>query len=96
MNTRNYLATIVVDPRGAEGASNEIIPKLSEAILESEAEVLKVEEQGNFEFAYPQQKQLSSGSYIQFEYKGSTNSPRLLKERLRLEKKVDRLIIERI
>jgi len=43
MNTRNYLATIVVDPRGAEGASNEIIPKLSEAILQSEAEVLKVE-----------------------------------------------------
>jgi hypothetical protein len=50
MNSRNYLATIVVDPRGAEGASNEIIPKLSEAILQSEAEVLKVEEQGKNNF----------------------------------------------
>ena len=49
MTNRNYLATIVVDPRGAEGTNNEMIPKLSEAILQSEGEVLKVEEQGSID-----------------------------------------------
>ena len=43
MTNRNYLATIVVDPRGADGTNNEMIPKLSEAILQSEGEVLKLE-----------------------------------------------------
>ena len=95
MTNRNYLATIVVDPRGAEGTNNEMIPKLSEAILQSEGEVLKVEEQGSIDFAYPQQKELVSGNFIQFEFKGSTNSPSLLREKLKLEKKVDRLIVER-
>jgi hypothetical protein len=32
MTKKNYLATIVCDPRGADGSSDEMIPKLSEII----------------------------------------------------------------
>ena len=47
MNKRNYLATIVYDARGADGASDEMIPRLSEIIRGVEGEVTKVENQGN-------------------------------------------------
>ena len=43
MNKRNYLATIVYDAHGADGASDEMIPRLSEIIRDVEGEVTKVE-----------------------------------------------------
>ena len=67
MNKRNYLATIVYNARGADGSSDEMIPKLSEIIRQSEGEVKKVENQGNHDFIYPQSKEVTSGTYLQFE-----------------------------
>ena len=95
MNKRNYLATIVYDARGADGASDEMIPKLSEYIRDAEGEVTKVENQGTHEFAYPQSKQMKSGVFIQFEISGDPEMPVRLNEKLSLEKKVDRVLIER-
>ena len=95
MNKRNYLATIVYDAQGADGASDEMIPKLSEIIRDAEGEVTKVENQGNHDFAYPQSKEMKAGTYLQFEISGDTEMPVRLKDKLRLEKKVDRVLIER-
>ena len=56
MNKRNYLATIVYDARGADGSSDEMIPKLSEIIRQVDGEVTKVDNQGSRDFVYPQSK----------------------------------------
>ena len=61
MNKRNYLATIVYDAHGADGGSDEMIPRLSEIIRATDGEVTKVENQGSHDFAYPQSKQMKSG-----------------------------------
>ena len=53
MNKRNYLATIVYDARGADGSSDEMIPKLSEIIRQVDGEVTKVDNQGSRDFLYP-------------------------------------------
>jgi len=94
MSKNTYLATIVIDPRGADGSADEMIPKLSEIIRDTEGDVTKVENVGTHDFAYPQKKMIR-GTYLQFEIAGSSNFPDSLKERLQLEKKVDRLLIER-
>ena len=94
MSKNTYLATIVFDPRGADGSADEMIPKLSEIIRDTEGDVTKVENVGTHDFAYPQKKMIR-GTYLQFEIAGSSNSPDSLKERLKLEKKVDRVLIER-
>ena len=52
----NYLATIVFDPKGSDGSTDEMIPKLSEIIVSVEGEVQKVENQGSHDFAYPQKE----------------------------------------
>ncbi len=95
MTAQNYSATIVLDPRGSDGSSNEMIPKLSEIIVQSGGEVSKVQELGQHDFAYPQKKNLTRGSYLQFEIAGTSDTPRLIREKLKLEKKVDRVLIER-
>ena len=94
MNKKNYLATIVFDPRGSDGTSDEMIPKLSEVISDSDGEVIKVENQGNHDFAYPQKKGLSKATYLQFEITGLPSTPETIKKKLKLEKKVDRVLIE--
>lgn len=94
MKKKNYLATIVFDPRGSDGTSDEMIPKLSEIIRDSEGEVNKVENQGNHDFAYPQKQGLSNATFLQFEITGDSLMPDRLKKKLKLEKKVDRVMIE--
>jgi len=96
MNKKNYLATIVFDPRGSDGTTDEMIPRLSEVISESDGEVIKVENQGNHEFSYPQKKGLTSATFLQFEIAGLPTTPDSIKEKLKLEKKVDRVLIERL
>jgi ribosomal protein S6 len=95
MNKRNYLATIVFNAKGADGSSDEMIPKLSEIIRQAEGEVTKVENQGNHDFIYPQSKDMTIGTYLQFEIEADSELPLRLKEKLKLEKKVDRVLIER-
>ena len=72
-----------------------MIPRLSEIIRDVEGEVTKVENQGSHDFAYPQSKEVKAGTYLQFEISGDTEMPVRLKDKLRLEKKVDRVLIER-
>ena len=94
MKTRNYSATIVIDPSGSEGSSNEMIPKLSEIISQSDGEVKKVTELGQHDFAYPIKKNFTRGTYLQFEITGTSETPSKIKHKLRLDKKVDRILIE--
>ena len=94
MKQRNYIATVVVNPSGSEGSSSEMIPKLTEVINRSEGEVKKVQELGQHDFAYPTKKSFTRGSYLQFDISGSPQTPTMIQEILKLEKKVDRILIE--
>ena len=91
----NYLATIVFDPKGSSGSTDEVIPKLSKIIVSADGEVQKVESQGTHDFAYPQKGKASGGVYLQFQLSGDPEMPSRLKAKLRLEKKVDRVLVER-
>ena len=66
-----------------------MIPRLSEVISESDGEVIKVENQGNHEFSYPQKKKgLTSATFLQFEIAGLPTTPDSIKEKLKLEKRL--------
>ena len=54
-----------------------------------------MDNQGSKDFVYPQSKTLTSGIYLQFEIESDSDLPVRLKEKLKLEKKVDRVLIER-
>ena len=86
---------MVFDPKGSDGSTDEMIPKLSEIIVSVDGDVKKVENQGSHDFAYPQKGKLNTGVYLQFEISGDPEMPTRLKDKLRLEKKVDRVLVER-
>ena len=91
----NYLATIVFDPKGSDGSTDEMIPKLSEIIVSVDGEVQKVESQGTHDFAYPHKRKSNLWESIYSSSSRAIQKCRLGKDKLRLEKKVDRVLVER-
>jgi small subunit ribosomal protein S6 len=96
MSKRNYKATMVLDPRGNEGGSDEFISQMSDVIRSVEGEVKKVENLGPQDFARKSSSNLSNGVYFQFDIEADPDLPSRLLEKLSLEKKVDRIVVERI
>ena len=86
---------MVLDPKGNEESSDEIISQLSEVIRSVEGEVTKVENLGSQNLARPSNKNSPTGIYVQFEIEGEPGVPARLHDKLALEKKVDRIVVER-
>ena len=86
---------MVLDPEGNEGGSDEIISMLSDVIRSVEGEVKKVENLGSQNLARPSNKNSPTGIYVQFEIEGEPGVPARLHDKLALEKKVDRIVVER-
>ena len=95
MSKRNYKATMVLDPSGNEESSDEIISQLSEVIRSVEGEVTKVENLGSQNLARPAKKNSPTAIYVQFDVEGEPDVPSRLHEKLSLEKRVDRIVVER-
>jgi len=96
MSKRNYKATMVHDPRGNEGGSDEFISQMSDVIRSVEGEVKKVENLGAQDFARKSRSNLANGVYFQFDIEAEPELPSRLLEKLSLEKNVDRIVVERL
>ena len=96
MSKRNYKATMVHDPRGNEGGSDEFISQMSDVIRSVEGEVKKVENLGAQDFARKSSSNLANGVYFQFDIEAEPELPSRLLEKLSLEKNVDRIVVERL
>ena len=96
MSKRNYKATIVFDPRGNEGGSDEFISQMSDVIRSVDGEVTKVENLGSQEFARKSSSNLSNGVYFQFDIEAAPELPSRLLEKVSLDKKGDRIVVERL
>ena len=87
---------MVLDPRGNEGGSDEFISQMSDVIRSVEGEVKKVENLGPQDFARKSSSNLSNGVHFQFDIESDPELPSRLLEKLSLEKKVDRIVVERL
>ena len=96
MSKRNYKAMMVLDPRGNEGGSDEFISQMSDVIRSVDGEVKKVENLGPQDFARKSSSNLSNGVYFQFDIEADPMLPSRLLEKLSLEKKLDRIVVERL
>ena len=92
---RNYTATLILDTRESEESADAMISKLSEMIVHLDGEVKKVENLGSREIARPKARNLSSAVYVKIDFESDREVPSKIKEQLRLEKTIDRIIIEK-
>jgi ribosomal protein S6 len=90
---RNYQATFVLDTRDNNETLDEIITRLSETIGSFEGEVVKVHNLGIRDFARTPVRGFVSAPYIQIDFRSTSNGPAALKELLRLDKTIDRVVV---
>ena len=91
---RNYAATLVLDTRGSEDSADAMISKVSEIIAEMDGEVKKVENLGLRELARPQVRDFSTAAYVRIDFESGPDGPTTIKEKLHLDKSIDRILIE--
>ena len=93
-NKRNYVATLVLDTRGSDDSADAMITKVSEIIAGMEGEVKKVENLGLRELARPQVRDFSNASYVRIDFESGPHGPTTIKEKLHLDKSIERILIE--
>tara|TARA_B100000959_G_scaffold278501_1_gene336968 strand:- start:314 stop:610 length:297 start_codon:yes stop_codon:yes gene_type:complete len=93
-NKRNYAATLVLDTRGSDDSADAMISKVSEIIAGMEGEVKKVENLGLRELARPQARDFSTAAYVRIDFESGPDGPKTIKEKLSLDKNIERILIE--
>jgi small subunit ribosomal protein S6 len=91
---RNYTATFVIDGRQIKESVDATISTITEAIESSASTVNKLENLGNKEFARIKDKKFAAGIFIRMNISGSAESPAKIKSTLRLNKAINRILIQ--
>ncbi|MEM0967020.1 MAG: 30S ribosomal protein S6 [Verrucomicrobiota bacterium] len=92
--SRNYRATFVLDTRGVEASVDELTEAYSKVIEEVEGKVDAVKNLGNHDFARKSATGLSNGIFLQYDFEGPATAPEGLQEKVRLDRKVNRVMVE--
>jgi small subunit ribosomal protein S6 len=90
---RSYRATFILDNRENNESVDEIVTRITETIGSFDGEVDKVENLGVKEFARTAVRDFLSAPYVQVDFRSDTNGPVSLKEKLRLDKTINRVVI---
>jgi small subunit ribosomal protein S6 len=93
-NKRNYKAIFILDTRGNEDSVDQLVEGLTKEIAAINGDVTAVDNLGRKDFARFPKKQFVAGNYVQISFEAPAEAPRKLHERLRLNKTVNRVMIE--
>lgn len=93
---RNYKASFILDTRNYKEPVETLIERLTTTVEASEGEVDSVKNLGQKDFSRVTNKRFPSGIYLQINFKGSPSSPGILREKLKLDRHVDRLLVESV
>lgn len=92
-----YRATFILDTRGVEESVDSLYEQITTVLEGLGCEVTKVENHGTREFARASRNsKQSSGVYVQYYFTAEPTVPAALKEKFRLDNRVDRIIVEKV
>lgn len=93
--TKNtYKATFILDLRESEDDSAKVLAELNELLKSIGAEPTDSEDLGVREFARAADRRFSQGHYAEIYFDGESTAPATLKEKLKLDKRINRIFIE--
>jgi ribosomal protein S6 len=92
----NYKTTFILDLRKSEDDASKVIADISEVLGQIGAVVSESRDLGVRDFARAADRRFTQGHYIEIRYAGASTTPVLLKEKLRLDKRVNRICIEAV
>lgn len=94
LSQRNYLATVILDTRGYEEPVEKLIDHLRNVFTHAGAEISSVENLGRRDFVRVTDKKHPGDTYIRIAFAGAATVPDAIRERTRLDRHVERLMIE--
>ncbi len=95
-NQRTYRATFLLDNRGTEDSIETIIEEVKGEITAVKGEVTAVENLGRRDFVRVTDKKITNAVYVQMDFKAGADCPVQLRERLRLNRRVFRTLVQSI
>jgi len=93
-NIRNYRATFVLDTRGVEAPVDELVEAYSTVIGEVSGTVQSFKNLGNKDFVRKADNGLANGIFIEYLFEGPADAPAQIQEKVRLDRKVNRVMVE--
>jgi small subunit ribosomal protein S6 len=90
---RPYRAIFLLDTRGYTNPVDTLVAKLRDAIIAVQGEVTQVENHGQRDFARPPEKGYPNGIFVSFTFTAPKTAPAALREKLRLDRTVNRMIV---
>ncbi len=94
MNSKKYNATFILDTRGYEEPVETLIEKLKGVVESVGGKVESAENLGQKNFARVPNRKFPSGIFVSIKFEGDASSPAQITEKLRLDKTVNRLMIQ--
>ena len=92
--TNNYKATFIFDTRGYQDSIDTLIQKIKVTIELLHGIIGEVTDLGSKDFVRVTNRKFPSGYYVQFTFTGPTSTPSLLNEKFRLDRTVNRILIQ--
>jgi len=93
---KNYKATFILDLRESEDDSQKVLADLTEILSNVGGTVTDSEDLGLRDFARAADRRFTQGHYLEVYFEGSSSVPATFKEKLRLEKRVNRIFVESV
>lgn len=90
----SYRATFIFDTRGYDEPVETIIESVKETISQLGGTVGEVKDLGVRDFAYVTKKNFTQAPYVQVNFTAEATVPATLKEKLRLNKQVMRVMVQ--
>lgn len=93
---KTYKTTFILDLRASEDDSAKVLADLNELLGKLGATVSASEDFGVRDFARAADRRYTQGHYVEVQFDAAGTVPAELKEKLRLDKRVNRIFVETV
>lgn len=94
LSQRPYRATFILDLRNYQEPVETLIEKIKETVTAVDSSIDAVENLGQKDFIRVTDRNRPNGVYVQVDFTGPGSAPVALKEKFRLDRAVDRILIQ--
>jgi small subunit ribosomal protein S6 len=91
---RTYTATFLLDTRNYTDSVDTLVAKLRDSIIAVHGEVTKVENHGQRDFQRPPSRNYPNGIFVTFTFTAPLTAPAALREKMRLDPNVNRIMVQ--
>jgi ribosomal protein S6 len=93
MNNKKYKATFILDTRGYNEPVETLVEKIKSVIESANCKIQAVENLGQKTFARTTDRSFPAGIYVEVSFEGPATANSVIKEKLRLDKTVNRVLV---